>query len=97
MPRTVVQTIEQSTSDDWEAIGDPTEAALQAYAWKARLSKPELVTEATASAPLSFKMIQEFAFDATIKRMSVVYLETTQNKNDLWVYAVTWIKPSPGT
>ena len=87
MPKSVLQTIEQSTPDDWEAIGDPTEAALQTYAWKAHMSKPELTSEATASAPLSFKLVQEFAFDATIKRMSVVYLETTQNKSDLWVYS----------
>ena len=60
---------------DWEAIGDPTEAALQAFAWKLKLGKPHLDSKSTPSAPMSFDLIQEYGFDSTLKRMSVVYKE----------------------
>lgn len=86
IPRKVVQTVEDTAVDEWEAIGDPTEAAMQVYAWKAHMSKPELTSPSTASCPLSFELVQEYPFDATIKRMSVIYRETEDGKNENWVF-----------
>ncbi|KAF9411105.1 Na+ ATPase, partial [Entomortierella beljakovae] len=51
---------------EWSAIGDPTEISLQVLAYKAGLPKPELLSQ-------GFKLITEFPFDSTVKRMSVLY------------------------
>ncbi|EXX53770.1 putative Na(+)-exporting P-type ATPase ENA5 [Rhizophagus irregularis DAOM 197198w] len=56
--------------DEWHAIGDPTESALQVFAHKAGLSKPVLTAE-----PFKFELVQEYAFDTELKRMSVVCKE----------------------
>ncbi|CAB4474169.1 unnamed protein product [Rhizophagus irregularis] len=52
--------------DEWHAIGDPTESALQVFAHKAGLPKPVLTAE-----PFKFELVQEYAFDTELKRMSV--------------------------
>jgi potassium/sodium efflux P-type ATPase len=54
------------THGEWTAIGDPTEIALQVLAYKAGLAKPDLVAQ-------GFKLIAEFPFDSSVKRMSVLY------------------------
>ncbi|KAG0240598.1 Na P-type ATPase [Mortierella sp. GBAus27b] len=54
------------THGEWTAIGDPTEIALQVLAHKAGLAKPDLVSQ-------GFKLIAEFPFDSTVKRMSVLF------------------------
>ncbi|KAF9980755.1 Na+ ATPase [Mortierella antarctica] len=51
---------------EWSAIGDPTEIALQVLAYKAGLAKPDLIQQ-------GFKLVAEFPFDSTVKRMSVLY------------------------
>ncbi|KAG0042632.1 hypothetical protein BGZ83_000241 [Gryganskiella cystojenkinii] len=51
---------------EWSAIGDPTEIALQVLAYKAGLAKPDLVQQ-------GFKLIAEFPFDSSVKRMSVLF------------------------
>ncbi|KAF9274145.1 Na+ ATPase [Mortierella alpina] len=51
---------------EWCAIGDPTEIALQVLAYKAGLAKPDLLDQ-------GFRLIAEFPFDSTVKRMSVIY------------------------
>ncbi|KAF9364044.1 Na+ ATPase [Mortierella sp. NVP85] len=51
---------------EWSAIGDPTEIALQVLAYKAGLAKPDLLKE-------GFKLLTEFPFDSSVKRMSVLY------------------------
>ncbi|KAF9199271.1 Na+ ATPase [Haplosporangium sp. Z 27] len=51
---------------EWTAIGDPTEIALQVLAYKAGYAKPDLLEE-------GFKLIAEFPFDSSVKRMSVLY------------------------
>jgi magnesium-transporting ATPase (P-type) len=40
--------------------------------------KPLLASQPTPAAPLSFKLAQEFSFDSTLKRMSVIYEDTTK-------------------
>ena len=67
--------LEQTDINDWEAIGDPTEAALQAFAWKLRMGKPHLASKSTRLAPYSFDILEEFSFDSVLKRMSVIVVE----------------------
>jgi potassium/sodium efflux P-type ATPase len=67
--------LEATDVNDWEAIGDPTEAALQSFAWKLRLGKPHIASRSTEAAPMCFQVLQEYSFDSTLKRMSVVYVE----------------------
>lgn len=62
----------QKTGSDWEAIGEPTEAALVVAAYKAWLYNEE--TDLT---------ISEFSFNSTRKRMSVILHE----KGVLTVYS----------
>ncbi|KAF9929823.1 Na+ ATPase [Linnemannia zychae] len=54
------------THGEWSAIGDPTEIALQVLSYKAGLAKPDLVDQ-------GFKLLSEFPFDSSVKRMSVLY------------------------
>ncbi|KAF9173935.1 hypothetical protein BGX21_001899 [Mortierella sp. AD011] len=54
------------SNGEWTAIGDPTEIALQVLAYKAGLAKPDLLSQ-------GFKLIAEFPFDSSVKRMSVLY------------------------
>ncbi|KAG0266756.1 Na+ ATPase [Mortierella polycephala] len=54
------------SSGEWCAIGDPTEIALQVLAYKAGMAKPDLLDQ-------GFKLVAEFPFDSTVKRMSVLY------------------------
>ncbi|KAF9175157.1 Na+ ATPase [Mortierella sp. AD010] len=60
------RTLHPETHGEWSAIGDPTEIALQVFAHKAGLSKPELVQS-------GFTLMSEFPFDSSVKRMSVLY------------------------
>ncbi|KAF9102899.1 Na+ ATPase [Mortierella sp. GBA35] len=63
------------THGEWAAIGDPTEIALQVLAQKAGLAKPELVDQ-------GFKLVAEFPFDSSVKRMSVLYQSPLTNSSD---------------
>ncbi|KAF9406024.1 Na+ ATPase [Podila epigama] len=51
---------------EWNAIGDPTEIALQVLAYKAGLARPDLIEQ-------GFNLVAEFPFDSSVKRMSVLY------------------------
>ena len=78
--------IVETSPDDWEAIGDPTEAALQVFAWKLGLSKPHLISPVTKAAPLHYELLQEYAFDATLKRMSTIYMEKIAAQPTYWLF-----------
>ncbi|KAI8069491.1 potassium/sodium efflux P-type ATPase [Gongronella butleri] len=56
--------------DNYHGIGDPTEIALQVFAHKMLMGKPALEEN-------GWKVLCEFPFDSTIKRMSVI----TENKD----------------
>ncbi|KAF9165051.1 hypothetical protein DFQ26_000685 [Actinomortierella ambigua] len=60
------RTLHPEEHGEWSAIGDPTEIALQVLAYKAGLAKPDLIEQ-------GFKLVAEFPFDSTVKRMSVLY------------------------
>ncbi|KAL8704854.1 MAG: hypothetical protein Q9201_002013 [Fulgogasparrea decipioides] len=52
---------------EWQAIGDPTEIALQIFAHRFKLGKKTLEEEH------GWKQVAEYPFDSSIKRMSVIY------------------------
>src|SRR5690606_12847336 len=51
-----------------------------------RLSKFELTSKPTKAAPSYFELLQEFPFDATIKRMSTVYRDSTSPDKKCWTF-----------
>ncbi|GAA5798447.1 hypothetical protein HPULCUR_003850 [Helicostylum pulchrum] len=59
--------VDETESDDWVASGAPTEVALQVFAHKFGRGKPQLTSE------IGWKLIEEYQFDSTIKRMSTVW------------------------
>ncbi|ORY58422.1 potassium/sodium efflux P-type ATPase [Pseudomassariella vexata] len=62
-------TISTSTtsSNDWSAVGEPTEIALHVFAMRFGLNK------ATITHSKGSRMLAEFPFDSSCKRMTVVY------------------------
>ncbi|KAG2203027.1 hypothetical protein INT47_013243 [Mucor saturninus] len=52
-------------TQEWYGMGDPTEIALQAFAHKLNMGKPSLTSA-------GWKLISEYPFDSTVKRMSVI-------------------------
>lgn len=65
-------------SDDWIASGAPTEVALQVFAHKFGMGKPDLAAN-------GWELLAEFQFDSTIKRMSTICLD----KNTGLIYVFT--------
>lgn len=68
----------ETESDDWIASGAPTEVALQVFAHKFGMGKPDLLAN-------GWELLAEYQFDSTIKRMSTICLE----KNTGLVYVFT--------
>jgi potassium/sodium efflux P-type ATPase len=56
--------------DEYVGIGDPTEIALQVFAHKLQNSKTSLVKKSNSEQ--SWKVVTEYPFDSSIKRMSVL-------------------------
>jgi potassium/sodium efflux P-type ATPase len=69
---------EDTESDDWVASGAPTEVALQVFAHKFGMGKPDLANH-------GWELLAEYQFDSTIKRMTTICLD----KNTGVVYAFT--------
>ncbi|KAI7851091.1 hypothetical protein BDC45DRAFT_446194 [Circinella umbellata] len=63
--------------EDWISNGAPTEVALQVFAHKFNMGKPDLNAA-------GWIQLAEYQFDSTIKRMSTLYLD--QQKNKLTVF-----------
>jgi Na+-exporting ATPase len=57
---------------EWSGIGDPTEIALQVFAHKLKNGKPSLIKKDDADSPGSWKLVAEYPFDSSVKRMSVL-------------------------
>jgi Na+-exporting ATPase len=70
------------TQSAWSALGEPTEIALQVFATRFQHGKPQ------ALAQTQRKLITEFPFDSTIKRMAVAYTGTL-NTTDIFVKGAT--------
>ncbi|KAI9488822.1 hypothetical protein BDB00DRAFT_947495 [Zychaea mexicana] len=64
---------DSTSSDDWVGSGAPTEVALQVFAHKFSMGKPDL--EAIGWTPLA-----EYQFDSSIKRMSTLYRNVKDNE-----------------
>ncbi|KAI8144629.1 hypothetical protein BJV82DRAFT_513162 [Fennellomyces sp. T-0311] len=64
---------EEEDRDDWVPNGAPTEVALQVFAHKFNLGKPDL--NATG-----WTQLAEYQFDSTIKRMSTLYQDHNTNQ-----------------
>ncbi|KAG0275567.1 Na+ ATPase [Linnemannia exigua] len=75
------RTAHPESNGEWSAIGDPTEIALQVLAYKAGLAKPDLIDQ-------GFKLIAEFPFDSSVKRMSVLYQgpNTEEGPGDYFIF-----------
>ncbi|KAL0139843.1 hypothetical protein V8B55DRAFT_1501822 [Mucor lusitanicus] len=69
---------EDTESDDWIASGAPTEVALQVFAHKFGMGKPDLENS-------GWELLAEYQFDSTIKRMTTICLD----KNTGLIYAFT--------
>lgn len=57
----------------WTAMGEPTEIALQVFAMRFGMGKPDLVADGNTS------LVSEYPFDSSCKRMSVVYNTNTSD------------------
>ncbi|KAL8716235.1 MAG: hypothetical protein Q9220_000140 [cf. Caloplaca sp. 1 TL-2023] len=64
---------------EWQAVGDPTEIALQVFAHRFTFGKKTLETEH------GWNQIAEYPFDSSIKRMSVVYQQ--DGEKDIVVFS----------
>ena len=53
--------------NEWVVMGDPTEIALQVFAWRWNYGKKNLESE------MGWKQLAEYPFDSSVKRMSVIY------------------------
>ncbi|CEP15125.1 hypothetical protein [Parasitella parasitica] len=69
---------EDTESDDWIASGAPTEVALQVFAHKFGMGKPDLESN-------GWELLAEYQFDSTIKRMTTICLD----RNTGLIYAFT--------
>ncbi|KAI9276124.1 hypothetical protein BY458DRAFT_473016 [Sporodiniella umbellata] len=67
----------ETTSDDWISSGAPTEVALQVFAHKFDMGKPDLCSE-------GWEQLSEYQFDSTIKRMSTICLN--KNTGEIFVF-----------
>ena len=71
---TLIQKKNDKGETEWSSLGDPTEVALTVLAEKAKLQKKKVVEEK------KLEFVQEYPFDSSIKRMSVLY-KTQEGKS----------------
>lgn len=78
--------------DGYHGIGDPTEIALQVFAHKLHMGKPALTHTTTDGGAESqedgWKVLTEYPFDSTIKRMSVI-CESPDGKRKAYLKGAT--------
>ncbi|KAF3935424.1 hypothetical protein ABW20_dc0105018 [Dactylellina cionopaga] len=70
-------TVQRGGSGDWSARGDPTEIAIQVFASRFDCNRLKLTGGET---PL-WKAVAEFPFDSDIKKMSVIFHNSKNDKN----------------
>lgn len=70
-----VRQVEENGDQKWKTTGDPTEIALQVFAYRFQQGKDVLEKEH------GWKQMMEYPFDSSIKRMSVVYKSPRSSKN----------------
>ncbi|KAF3221472.1 Na+ ATPase [Orbilia oligospora] len=69
--------VQKSGNGEWSARGDPTEIAIQVFASRFDHNRLKLTTGDTPT----WKQLAEFPFDSDVKKMSVIFHNTPQNKN----------------
>lgn len=69
--------VQKNAEDEWEAQGDPTEIAIQVFAARFDYNRTRLMSGEKPE----WTQIAEFPFDSDVKKMSVIYEQTsTQEK-----------------
>lgn len=69
-----------ASKSSYSAIGDPTEVALQVLAHRVKMGKPDLLSSTNST------FICELPFDPTLKRMTVIYANKTDQGHTLNFY-----------
>ncbi|KAF2753877.1 Na(+)/Li(+)-exporting P-type ATPase [Pseudovirgaria hyperparasitica] len=67
-------TVHKNAEDKWHARGDPTEIAIQVFASRFGWNRSTLTS---AESSTSWKSVAEFPFDSDIKKMSVLFQDTS--------------------
>lgn len=70
---------DEKTTSQWTAIGEPTEISLQVLAMRFGLGKPNILESGL------WEQLAEHAFDSTIKKMSVVYMNTKTGEREVFM------------
>ena len=73
----------EKNASTWNAIGEPTEIALQVLASRVGHGKPQLVKND------NFTLLTEHSFDSAIKRMTVVFTDNREGVNMVYVKGAT--------
>ncbi|KIX00309.1 potassium/sodium efflux P-type ATPase, fungal-type [Rhinocladiella mackenziei CBS 650.93] len=67
----------------WTTVGEPTEIALQVFAMRFQHGKPEAVAKRRR------KLVHEFPFDSSIKRMTMAYTRNSADSIDVFAKGAT--------
>lgn len=73
----------EGTSDNWTAVGEPTEIALQVLAMRFGWGKSALLQDG------NLDLLAEYPFDSAIKRMTVIYKNRSGNINNVYTKGAT--------
>jgi Na+-exporting ATPase len=77
-PTSITVSEKPSKEKFWTAVGDPTEIALQVFAMRFAHGRETLLL------PRNLQLIAEHPFDSSIKRMSVIYHDTTADTKEVF-------------
>ncbi|KAI9009424.1 Na P-type ATPase [Gaertneriomyces semiglobifer] len=69
-------TIRQDTDGTWIAVGDPTEVALTVLGRKLGYDQKVMTASVKEGVPPDWEILEEFPFDSSLKRMSVIFRHT---------------------
>lgn len=72
-----------SASGTWQAFGEPTEIALHVLAMRVNMGKQALLSN------FDLKLVAEFPFDSSVKKMSVVYEDKQAGHLDVYTKGAT--------
>lgn len=73
----------EGAPDNWTAVGEPTEIALQVLAMRFGWGKSALFQEG------NLELLSEYPFDSAIKRMTVIYRNRDENINEVYTKGAT--------
>ncbi|KAL2008392.1 hypothetical protein VTN00DRAFT_8374 [Thermoascus crustaceus] len=73
----------EGAPDNWTAVGEPTEIALQVLAMRFGWGKSAMLQEG------NLELLTEYPFDSAIKRMTVIYKNRDENINEVYTKGAT--------